>query len=141
MKNQTEIPLLHKILFIFDFCPAWAPAGASSARAGIAPDSPFQRFRLAPGRLFNLPFLRATGPRKRKGAAPGEKKPRLSFADRRGFLFPSQFSNPSTFFCSDHRTGSACFSLSTLNPSGRFPVRTAWTISGASSVSRSTLAT
>ena len=47
----------------------------------------------------------------------------------------------SIFFCSDHKTGMDCRRSSTPIPSGNAPVRTAWTISGASSVRRSTRAT
>ena len=47
----------------------------------------------------------------------------------------------SSFFCSDHKTGMDCRRSSTPIPSGKAPVRTAWTISGASSVRRSTRAT
>ena len=139
IKNQGKNPPPAWNFIHLCFCSAQAFADTSSAHAGLARIPHSNASRLAPGRLFNMPFLRATGPRKRKGR-PQERKSPAGRIGGASFSL-SQLSIPSISFCSDHSTGSACFSLSTLNPSGRFPVRTAWMISGASSVSRSTRAT
>ena len=47
----------------------------------------------------------------------------------------------SSFFCSDQKTGMDCHRSSTPIPSGNVQGKTAWTISGASSVKRNTRAT
>ncbi len=127
MKNQAEIPLRHGILFIFVFTPH-----------GFSQTSPLPVPGLPGVTLPTLPACSRSSfqpadpschrsPETQR-APPGEKKPRLS-TDGLSFSL-SQLSIPSTFFCSDHSTGSACLSLSTQKPSGRSPVKTAWSAPG-----------